>query len=182
MLSTLIAILALIVLAITLIILLTFAAYQASRKRIGYIPLPARAVPAVVKALELKGSGALFDLGCGDGRILNAAAKTNPKITAVGIEINPVVVMMGRWRLRPTPQATIKHGDINQTPLDSARWVFTYLSHGQMAELEPKLKAELPAGCRLVSCDFPLPGRKPNRTVKIGESWQLGQMLYIYDY
>ncbi len=182
MLSTLAAIIVLLVLTVALVILLTFAAYQASRRRIGYIPLPARAVPAVIDALELKGTGTFMDLGCGDGRVLKAAAAANAKVKAFGVEINPVVVLIARWSLQRMPRASVKRGDINKASLNSARWVFTYLSHGQMAELEPKFDAELSKGSRLVSCDFPLPNRKPIRVIKIGEKWQLGQTLFVYDF
>lgn len=173
-----------VILTIVLVILVIFAAYQASRTHIGYIPLRAAAVPKVMKALKVKSTKAtLFDLGCGDGRILEAAARAHPNLHVVGVEFNPMLAWLTRRRLRQCGDRTnVMRGDLLKTDLHKATYVFTYLNFPTMALLEPKLKRELPHGARLVSCDFPLPARKPTRTVKIGESGQLAQTLYIYDY
>ncbi|HUC87307.1 MAG TPA: class I SAM-dependent methyltransferase [Candidatus Saccharimonadales bacterium] len=180
------AILVTVIALVVLVLLLAFALYQSSRTRIGYIPLPARAVPAVVKALGVNSQekSRFFDLGCGDGRIIQAALAANPKLTGVGVEYHPMVVWLARWRLRNlnTNRVQIRRGDLLKQNLEDAAYVFTYLNHPTMALLEPKLKRELKSGARLVSCDFPLPHTKSTKTVKIGESWQLGQTLYIYEY
>lgn len=169
-----------------LILLLTFAVYQASHTRIGYIPLPARALPAVVKALGIgkREVAQFFDLGCGDGRILQAVVTAHPNVSGVGIEFHPMVVWLARWRLRRLSTAHIKilRGDILRQDLSAANYLFTYLNHDTMALLEPKLHRELRPGARLISCDFPLPTKKAAKTVKIGVPWQLGQTLYIYEY
>ena len=184
MLHLIVALIVITVLTIVLVLLVVFAAFQTSRTRIGYIPLRAAAVSAVIKALDMKSQKAtLFDLGCGDGRILEAAVQAHPNLRAVGIEFNPIVVWLARWRLRKyVDRIQISRGDLLQTDLRQAAYIFTYLNFPTMALLEPKLKKELPPGARLVSCDFPLPTRKPTRTVKIGGSWQLAQTLYVYDY
>jgi SAM-dependent methyltransferase len=173
-----------VIMLVVLGLLLTFALYQSSRTRIGYIPLPTRAVPKVVKALNLTGSATVFDLGCGDGRILGAALQETPTATGVGIEYHPMVAWLARWRTRHIDSRRLRiiRGDILHQDLNSATRLFAYLNHPTMALLEPKLKQELKPGARLVSCDFPLPHTKPTKAVKIGESWQLGQTLYIYEY
>lgn len=172
-------------LAVLLVLLVVYAVYQAPRKRIGYIPLPPHGVTAVVKALALPSNSAstLVDLGCGDGRVLEVALRDHQKLHGIGVEINPLVAFLARWRLHGlSGRSRIIRGDLLQTNLHQVTRVFTYLNHPTMAALEAKLERELPKGCQLVSCDFPLPTRKPTRTIKIGESWQLGQRLYIYEY
>ena len=169
-------------LMVLLVVLVTYAIYQSVPQRIGYIPLPARAVTSLIAALQLPDTAATFvDLGCGDGRVLAAAMRDHSKLHGVGVEINPIIALLARWRLRNLP-ARIIRGDIMKTDLREATYLFTYLNHPMMAELEPKLEKELATGSRLVSCDFPLPNRKPTKTLKIGEAWQLGQTLYIYEY
>ena len=164
--------------------LLGFALYQSSRTRIGYIPLPARAVPAVMKALDVTGTATVFDLGCGDGRILDAILQKYSSVTGVGIEYHPMVARLARWQLQriDSQRVSIIRGDFLLQDLSSATHLFAYLNHPTMALLEPKLVRELKPGSRLVSCDFPLPHTKPAKTAKIGEAWQLGQTLYIYEY
>ena len=173
------------VLAALLALLVVHAIYQAPRQRIGYIPLPPQGVDAVVEALALHSDtpALLIDLGCGDGRVLAAVLRSHPQVHGVGIEINPLVAFLARWRLRKLAgRVHIIRGDLLQADLQQATRVFTYLNHPTMAALEAKFGRELPKGSRLVSCDFPLPKRKPTKTLKIGESWQLGQTLYIYEY
>jgi SAM-dependent methyltransferase len=185
MLATVISLGIITVLAILLALLVIYAIYQAPRQRIDYIPLPPRGVAAVVKALALAGNVAssLVDLGCGDGRVLEAALRDHQNLRGIGVEINPLVALLARWRLRRlSGRARIIRGNLLQTDLRQVTRVFTYLNHPTMAALEAKLEQELPKGSQLVSCDFPLPTRKPTKTLKIGESWQLGQTLYIYEY
>lgn len=186
MLRLVLGLILLLLLFIAAVICVGFAIYQSSRKRIGYIPLPRRAVPAVVKALGLSADsrGRLFDLGCGDGRILGAALSSHSQLHGTGIELNPLVAWLARWRLRTLGQnrLTIIRGDIMQTNLRPATHVFAYLNPYTMKTLEPRFERELAPGTRLVSCDFPLPHRKPTRTITIGRPRQLGQTLYVYDY
>jgi hypothetical protein len=185
MLHPIVPLLEIAVLIIVLVVLVVFAAYQTSRTRMGYIPLRAGAVTAVVEAFGIPRAAqtTLFDLGCGDGRILEAALQTHPNIGTAGVEFHPMILWLARWRLRRwSSRVRMVRGDLLQTDLREATYIFTYLNSPTMALLEPKLNKELPRGARLVSCDFPLPTRKPTRTVKIGEPWQLAQTLYIYDY
>jgi len=175
----------LVALTVILVLLVVYAVYQSVPKRIGYIPLPRRCVDAVINALAISddADALLVDLGCGDGRILAAALRTHPNLRGVGVEINPPVALLARWRLRNlSGRARIIRGDLMKTDLRGGTHIFTYLNREIMTTLEPKLAQELPKGSRLVSCDFPLPTRKPTHTIKIGESWQLGQKLYIYEY
>jgi precorrin-6B methylase 2 len=172
-----------IILLALLVFLLTFAVYQSSRTRVGYIPLPERAVPAVIAALQLSPGAVVYDLGCGDGRILAAALADQPQAHGVGIEYHPMVARLARWRLRSQSQrARIVRGDILKHDLRPATHLFTYLNPPTMALLEPKLDRELQPGARLVACDFKLPTKKPVKTIKIGEPRQLGQRLYLYEY
>jgi len=178
-------ILELVALMVLLGLLIVYAIYQSVPKRIGYIPLPRRCVGAVVEALVVPDdtNALLVDLGCGDGRILAVALRAHPKLRVLGVEINPPVALLARWRLRKlSGRAHIIRGDLFEADLHKATHVFAYLNNELMAALEPKLSKELPKGSRLVSCDFPLPTRKPSKTLKIGEAWQLGQTLYIYEY
>ncbi len=166
-----------------LIFLLTFAVYQSSGVRVGYIPLPRRAVPAVITALKLTPKSTVYDLGCGDGRILAAALAAELGATGVGVEYHPMVARLARWRLRHlTGRVRIIRGDILNQDLSAATHLFSYLNPKTMALLEPKLARELKPGARLVSCDFKLPTKKAAQTIEIGNVKQLGQHLYIYEY
>jgi len=183
MLRLIVALVALVIVLAIGAMVVAFAIYQSSRRRVGYIPLPQRAVPAAIKALSLPTTtdAYLYDLGCGDGRILAAALRHHAKLRGVGIELNPLVATVARRKLRGM-NAIILRGNLLKADLRPPTHVFTYLNHPTMAALEPKLAQELAPGARLVSCDFPLPQRQPNRIITIGHRGQLGQKLYVYEY
>src|SRR5690242_11817496 len=68
------------------------SAQQAQPRRtpdVPYVPTTEQAVEAMLKLAGVKSSDTVYDLGCGDGRIVISAAK-NFGARAVGIDINPV--------------------------------------------------------------------------------------------
>ena len=168
-------------LIILLILLIVFAVYQAAPNRIGYIPLPNRVVPLVIEALELNDGDTLYDLGSGDGKVLRAAVRANA-VQAVGVEINPIVAAISKLKGSGLPNYRIFRASLYNQDLSEATKIFTYLWPSMMEQLEPKLEKEVKKGTRIVSCDFPLPKKKPHEVINIGSKRQLGQKLYIYIY
>ena len=121
---------------------------------------------AIDRALTLSGlaPGERFvDLGCGDGRVLVAAARRGAQV--VGIEFDPDLVEQARRRLaRAGLQGEVVHGDIFEADID-ADVIFTYLTPGTLQELTPRFQA-LPDGTRLVTLDFAVPDLEPERATK----------------
>jgi cyclopropane fatty-acyl-phospholipid synthase-like methyltransferase len=150
------------------------------RNAVPAVFTPLHTVGAVIKALNLPEQGTLVDLGCGDGRILLAAVKSRPKLHAIGIENNPVLARLARWRVDKAAQITV--GQIEQTHFNQSDRVFAYLGTELMANLEPKFARELPKGARVVSQQFPLPNRHPNEVVELRDGRAFAKKLYLYDY
>ena len=74
------------------IILAGIAAAQTARKPdVPYVPTTSEAVEAMLKLADVTSSDTVYDLGCGDGRIVVAAAKLRGA-RGVGIDIDPVRV------------------------------------------------------------------------------------------
>src|SRR5439155_9767670 len=76
-----------------LILSVSIAAAQNSQPRrepdVPFVPTTEQAVEAMLKLADVKKTDVVYDLGCGDGRIVIAAAK-NFGARGVGIDINPV--------------------------------------------------------------------------------------------
>jgi SAM-dependent methyltransferase len=112
---------------------------------------------AIERALTLAGlaPGERFvDLGCGDGRVLAAAARRGARVR--GIEVDPELVEQARRRLaRAGVDGEVVEGDIFEADLD-ADVIFTYLTPGTLQELTDRFQAQAP-GTRLVTLDFPVP-------------------------
>lgn len=130
-----------------------------------YLPIFNRDVE---KLLDMLGPGegkTLVDLGCGDGRVLLAAAKRG--YSAVGYEINPMMWAIARVRTwRQKDKISVKFSNYWSTDLGGYEVVFTFLIDHFMQKLEAKLVHELKPGAVLISYVFELPSKKPWRKTK----------------
>jgi len=106
--------------------------------------------------------GTLVDLGSGDGVLLLAAAKSGRR--ALGIELNPWLVLLSNLRLRRYPRVQVKLGDfwLQQLPDDTSA-VFVFLAGPFMNKLDQYLQREarrLGRDVQLISYGFRLPGHQ----------------------
>lgn len=115
-----------------------------------FVPSRKRSVEAMIKIARLKPGMVVYDLGCGDGRVLVEAAKRGAK--PVGIEINPFLVIFCRLKKLHVRWQNLWNADISE-----AHIVFVYLLPNHMKKLEQKLKKELQPGSLVVSNSFIFP-------------------------
>lgn len=106
--------------------------------------------------LEMSGAGpsdVVYDLGCGDGRILVEAAKTF-HARAVGVEADPIRALYCRITVSVRHlggQARVIWANFFHVDLTDATVVTLFLSQGTNRRLKPKLLSELRPGARVVS-------------------------------
>ncbi len=124
-----------------------------------YFPTLKKPIEDSLDLLDLKPGQVVYDLGCGDGRFLKAAARRGLK--AVGYELNPFVWFYA-WLtcLRYGRQVKVRWGDFWKADLKNADGVFVFLITHYMQKLDAKLSKELKPGTKIVSHAFQLPGRK----------------------
>jgi len=127
-----------------------------------YVPTRSRDVRALLK--HLSSNDVLVDLGCGDGRLVKAAAMRGNK--AYGIELSPVLAAISWVRTRRFgKRAVISLGNYWQMPLpDDTTVVFVFLASSYMKKLQAYLEKEakrLGRPIKLVSYGFELPGYEP---------------------
>ncbi len=154
--------------------------YFMLRNRVPYVVLPDGAMKAVVDRLGVRDGDFVYDLGCGDGRVIAALQSDNSNAQYIGVENNWVVWGLAMRRLRG--RAKLVRGEISKANLQEATRVFAYLGPKMMAELELRFEMELPSGARLASVQFPLPNRKPDEEVELTGSASHAARLYIYNY
>ena len=143
---------------------------------------PENAVEKMLQAANLKPGETLYDLGCGDGRILLRAAKKY-RVKAVGIEISRALAEKAAQDVRKKgleDQVKIIHGDFMKTDLSSANVVTLYLAPAANDTLRPNLERELKPNTRVVSYDYPIEGWTPLNTWET--SGHLGDVHTIYLY
>ena len=154
--------------------------YFRLRNLVPYVVLPAGAMAAVVSKLGVRDEDTVYDLGCGDGRVIAALQSVNSKARYVGVEND--VVVWGLARRRLGRRARLIRGEIADTKLNEVTRVFAYLGPKMMAELEPRFEAELPKGARVVSVQFALPTRLADEVVELPDSADHAARLYVYNY
>lgn len=128
-----------------------------------FVTSPQRAVDKMLEMANLKPGETLYDLGCGDGRILIAAAKSY-HVKAVGIEISERLVKTAEDNVRSDGlegQVKIIHGDFMKADLSNADVVTLYLMTAANEKLRPDLEKYLKKDARVVSYDYPIPGWTP---------------------
>lgn len=143
---------------------------------------PERAVDKMLDMANLKPGETLYDLGCGDGRILVAAA-LRYKIKAVGIEISKSEAEKAAEKVRKNKlqnQVTIVHGNFMNTDLSGANVVTLYLATAANDTLRPKLEHYLRPNTRVVSYDYPIPGWRPIDTYESQGHHSDTHVIYLY--
>jgi len=133
---------------------------------VPYVPTPPEVVDEMLRLAGVKAGDILYDLGCGDGRIVIAAAKRFG-IKAVGIDIDPVRITESNENAE-TAGVTGKVRFIQQNLFEAdfrdATVVTMYLLTSVNRRLRPKLLAELKPGTRLVSHSFDMGDWRPDQT------------------
>lgn len=147
-----------------------------------YVNTPERAVDRILDMAKLKPGETLYDLGCGDGRILVTAVRKY-KVKAVGIEISSHLAKSTAEMVRKQgldSDIKIIHGDFMNTDLRDANVVTLYLATTANDTLRPNLERFLRPATRVVSYDYPIPGWKPIETTETGGYRGASHTIYLY--
>lgn len=132
-----------------------------------YVASPAKVVDRMLELANIRPGETVYDLGCGDGRILIEAVQRY-RAKAVGIEISPKIAAEARAHIKRagvSKSATVIEGDLLQADLTGADVVTIYLATSLNEELRPRLEKFLKPGARVVSHDYAVPGWKPKQVV-----------------
>jgi outer membrane protein assembly factor BamB/precorrin-6B methylase 2 len=133
-----------------------------------FVPTPQDVVERMIEAAGVQRGERVYDLGCGDGRIVVTAAQRHD-CRAVGIDIDPECVERTRENIaRHSVGAlvTVEQRDIFTVDLSDADVVFLYLSPELNERLLPQL-AKMKPGARVISHAFGIPGVPADRTVVV---------------
>jgi SAM-dependent methyltransferase len=125
-----------------------------------WVPTSREVVRRMLSMAEVRQDELVYDLGCGDGRVLVAAAR-GFGARAVGIELDfsrflwslVVIAALGLWR-----RVRVIHGDLFHQDLREADVVVAYLLQATNDRLQAKLLRELRTGARVISNTFTFSG------------------------
>jgi SAM-dependent methyltransferase len=148
--------------------------------QIPEIPFVATSNEVAAAMLRLAGVTArdvVYDLGCGDGRIVLMAAQEH-HAHGVGIDINPDLIQRARIQADQVGLGTsvrFEVQDLFETDLHDATVVALYLIPSMNARLRPKLLKELKPGSRIVSHNWSMGDWAPDKEEEVD-----GQKIYLW--
>ena len=142
-----------------------------------YVETSPAVADAMLKLAHARRKDLVYDLGCGDGRIVIMAAKRYGS-HGVGIDINPERIRQAQANARRDGVAdlvTFRVGDVYDANLREATVVMLYLLPDMNLKLRPKLKAELRPGSRIVSHSFDMGTWSAKKQKVVG-----GERIYLW--
>jgi SAM-dependent methyltransferase len=124
-----------------------------------YLPTMRAQQEVALNLLNLKKGQIFYDLGCGDGRMLRAAARRGLQVT--GYELNPllcIVAWLGTFRYRKN--VTIKCANFWKMNIKNADGIFIFLINNKMARLDKFIQDQCKKPLKLASYAFQIPSKK----------------------
>ena len=166
--------------SVALVLFCAYAVTQETREAtapsrkldVWYVPTPHEVVDRMLSMAKIGPLDVVYDLGCGDGRMVIAAAKKYG-VRGVGVDLDPARIREARANAKAAgveKLVTFEIGDMFKTDVTEASVVLLYLLPELNRRLKPKFFAELRPGARVVSHDFDM-GRDwpPDEYVKLGQ-------------
>ncbi|MBD2181667.1 class I SAM-dependent methyltransferase [Aerosakkonema funiforme] len=123
---------------------------------IGYIPTESEQVNAALALAKIASDDIVYDLGCGDGRVVIAAARQYGA-RGVGIDIDGERIREAQENSEKAgvcDRVQFRQADLFECDFSEATVVFLYLLPHLNLKLRPKLFNQLKSGTRIVSHDF----------------------------
>lgn len=141
-------------------------------KDVPYVPTDQAVVDAMLNLAKVTKNDVLYDLGCGDGRIVITAAKKYGA-TGTGIDIDPERIAEANENAKTagvTNKVKFTRANLFETDFSKASVVTLYLLPSVNMKLRPQLLKQLKPGTRIVSHAFDMGDWKPEKTIQVENS------------
>ncbi len=157
--------------------LLAQVAQETRTPDVIFVPTPNDVVNKMLEMAAVTAKDVVYDLGCGDGRIVITAAQRNGA-RGVGIDIDPERIREANEnaaRAKVTDKVNFVLGDLFEADISEATVVTLYLLTELNLKLRPKLMRDLRPGTRVVSHAFAMGNWKPERSESVS-----GSAVYLW--
>lgn len=124
-----------------------------------FVPSARKRHKVMLRLAELTDSDIVYDLGCGDGRLVFSASKLAKR--AIGYDLSIPLVCYGKIASLFYPKSKIRFGNIWKQDYSDATVIFCYLLPGAMKQFHKDVWPKLKKGTRVVSNAFEIHDLKP---------------------
>jgi len=159
--------------------------HAVSRERgvpdVRYEPTPVDVTQAMLRLAQVKAGDIVYDLGCGDGRIVIDAVRQRG-VSGVCVDIDPQRIAESRENARRagvSSRIRFVNDDLLTTNIGDATVVMLFLSEQLNLAVRPKLLRELRPGTRVVSHWHDMGDWKPQNTVQV-RSQGIRRPVYLW--
>lgn len=149
-----------------------------------FVPTPMLVVEKMLKMAQVDKDDIVYDLGCGDGRIVIRAAKIYGA-RGVGIDLDPRRIMESQFAAKEAGVEKLvefRMEDATKSDFSEATVVTMYLLTESNRLLRPELERQLSPGAYVVSHNYPIPGWEEKEVEFVTIMDAIGEEHYIYLY
>jgi SAM-dependent methyltransferase len=150
---------------------------------VHFVPTEAAMVRAMLRVAQVGSKDTVYDLGCGDGRIVIAAVKQFHAARGVCVDIDPVRIEESKRNADTagvSKRIVFREADLFEMDLKDATVVTLYLLPALNERLRPKLFRELRPGTRVVSNSFDMGDWKADSVLKANPASQFFNYAYYW--
>jgi SAM-dependent methyltransferase len=144
-----------------------------------FYPSPDFAIRSMLDLAGVNPDSVVYDLGCGDGAVVVAAARHYGARKVVGIEQSKKLCSIAVAKTRGLKNASIIEANYDDVDLSDASVVTLYQSASENARLKAKFLRELSEGTKIVSHDYGIPGWRPTQ-LRTFKDHRRGYRVIVY--
>ncbi len=151
------------------LVLTVCTTFWAVAQDVHYVPTRQAVVDAMLELAKVTEDDVVYDLGCGDGRIVVTAAKKYGA-TGTGIDIDPQRIKEANANAEKagvTDKVKFVEANLFESDVSEASVVTLYLLNSLNLKLRPILLEQLKPGTRIVSHAFNMGDWEPEKTIQV---------------
>jgi SAM-dependent methyltransferase len=149
--------------------------------RAPYLPTPPDVVERMIRFADVQATDTVYDLGCGDGRIVIAAARRGAK--GVGVDLDAQRVEEARRNAisaEVAERVRFEQCDLFDVDLAPATVIFLYLLRSSMPSVAAHLLRCVSPGTRIVSHTFPIDFMSPSAVDTFVDEEGIQRVLHLW--